>query len=40
MSASIEYAKTLKNKNYNFIAYLNDAAALKKHFESFLEEIK
>lgn len=40
MSASVDYAKTLKNKNYNFIAYLNDAAALKKHFENFLKEIK
>ena len=32
MSATINYAKTLKKIGYNFIAYLNDAAALNSFF--------
>jgi len=33
MSTNVEYIKMLKSLNYNFIAYLNDAAALKFHYE-------
>lgn len=40
MSATPEYAKTLKELGYNFIAYLNDAAALNKFFSDFKKEIK
>ena len=40
MSATIEYANLLKKIGYNFIAYLNDAAALKQFFANFKSEIK
>jgi 2-keto-3-deoxy-L-rhamnonate aldolase RhmA len=32
MATDINYIKMLKDKKYQFIAYLNDAAALKKIF--------
>ena len=32
MATDIEYVKMLKEKKYQFIAYLNDAAALKNFF--------
>lgn len=40
MSATVEYANLLKKIGYNFIAYLNDAAALKYFFTDFKSEIK
>jgi 4-hydroxy-2-oxoheptanedioate aldolase len=39
MSTNIEYIKMLKALNYQFIAYLNDAAAIKFHFDAILKEI-
>ena len=40
MSTDINYIKMLIEKNYQFIAYLNDAAALKKHFQEILSNYK
>ena len=40
MSIDIEYIKMLRNHNYQFIAYLNDAAAIKKHFQDILFALK
>jgi len=39
MSTSVEYINMLKKLNYQFIAYLNDAAAIKFHFDKILSEI-
>ena len=39
MSTSIEYINMLNNMNYNFIAYLNDAASIKLHFDNILDQI-
>jgi 4-hydroxy-2-oxoheptanedioate aldolase len=39
MSTDIEYIKMLKVKKYQFIAYLNDAAGLRTHFDNVLKEI-
>lgn len=39
MATDIEYVKMLKELNYQFIAYLNDAAALKMHFKQALQFI-
>ena len=39
MSTDIEYIKMLKESNYQFIAYLNDAAALKKHYDTVLFDL-
>jgi 4-hydroxy-2-oxoheptanedioate aldolase len=36
MATDIDYVKMLKEKNYQFIAYLNDASALKKYYDSIL----
>ena len=40
MSASVQNIKTLKNFNYKFIAYLNDAASIKCHFDNVCKQIK
>ena len=40
MATDIEYVKMLKKLNYQFIAYLNDAAALKMHFKQALQFIQ
>ncbi len=40
MSATIDYAILLKKIGYNFIAYMNDAAALKQFFLNFKTQIK
>lgn len=40
MSTSLDYIKMLQNLGYNFIAYLNDAAALKNHFNDILSQVK
>jgi 4-hydroxy-2-oxoheptanedioate aldolase len=39
MSTDIDYIKMLKEKKYQFIAYLNDAAGLKRHFDDVLSKI-
>jgi 4-hydroxy-2-oxoheptanedioate aldolase len=39
MSIDVEYIKMLKNLGFDFIAYLNDAAALRGHFLEVLEEL-
>jgi len=39
MSTSVEYIKMLQEVGYTFIAYLNDAAAMKSHFEDVLLKI-
>ena len=39
MSTNIEYIKMLMNLNYNFIAYLNDAASIKFHFDDMLLQL-
>ncbi len=39
MSTDLNYIKMLKGLNYQFIAYLNDAAALKKHYCNVLQNI-
>ncbi len=39
MAIDIEYVEMLKNLNYQFIAYLNDAAAMKKHYTNLLQTI-
>ena len=39
MSTDIDYIKMLKQKKYQFIAYLNDAAGLKKHFDDILSNL-
>ena len=40
MSADIEYVKMLIKLNYQFVAYLNDAAALKKHYDDIFLSLK
>ena len=40
MATDLEYVKMLKEKKYQFIAYLNDAAALKNYFADQIEIIK
>jgi len=40
MAKDIDYVRMLKEKNYQFVAYLNDAAALKKHYETVLFKLK
>ena len=40
MATSTDNVLMLKNIGYNFIAYLNDAAALKKHFDDVLMIVK
>jgi hypothetical protein len=39
MSTDIEYIKILKEKKYQFIVYLNDAAGLKRYFDNILSNI-
>ncbi len=39
MSTDIEFVKMLRNLDYKFIAYLNDAAALKNFFLNALDEL-
>tara|TARA_B100000989_G_scaffold192212_2_gene144941 strand:+ start:9143 stop:9898 length:756 start_codon:yes stop_codon:yes gene_type:complete len=39
MAKDLSYLKKLKKLNFDFIAYLNDAGALVKHFDSIMEEI-
>ena len=39
MATSAEYVRMLRTLDYHFIAYLNDAAAMKCHFTSFLAEL-
>lgn len=36
MSTDLDYIKMLRENDYKFIAYLNDAAAIKKHFTEIL----
>ena len=40
MSTDVEFIKMLKKLDYRFIAYLNDAAAMKNYFSSILSELK
>ncbi len=40
MSVDIKYSKMLLNYGYNFIAYLNDAYALKSFFDNELKNIR
>jgi len=40
MATDIDYIKILKEKDYQFIAYLNDAAGMKSHFTEMLESIQ
>ena len=40
MATDIDYVKMLKENKYQFIAYLNDAAALKSHFTKALRSIQ
>ena len=39
MSTDIKYIKMLMEVKYRFIAYLNDAAALKNHYDNILSDI-
>lgn len=39
MSTNIDYINMLQNLGYNFIAYLNDAAGLKNHFDDVLNQL-
>ena len=39
MATDLDYVKMLREKNYQFIAYLNDAAGLKQHFSDILSNI-
>ena len=39
MSTSIEYINMLKEVGYTFIAYLNDAAAIKFHFDDIFKQL-
>jgi len=39
MSTNIEYITMLQKLGYNFIAYLNDAAALKYHYNDILSQL-
>ncbi len=39
MSTDVEFIKMLKELDYRFIAYLNDAAALKNHYLEILREL-
>lgn len=40
MSTDINYINMLRDNHYQFIAYLNDAAAMKKHFSDILALLK
>ena len=40
MSTDISYIKMLRELNYKFIAYLNDAAAIKEHFTEIISSLK
>jgi 2-keto-3-deoxy-L-rhamnonate aldolase RhmA len=40
MSTSVEYIKMLQEMGYNFIAYLNDAAAMRQHFMDTLKQVR
>lgn len=40
MSTSVEYIKMLQDMGYNFIAYLNDAAAMRQHFIDTLKQVR
>lgn len=40
MATSVEYIRMLQALGYQFIAYLNDAAALKTHFRGVLGEVR
>ena len=39
MSTSIEYINMLRDLDYKFIAYLNDAAAMKFHFDKIFVQL-
>ena len=39
MSTSVEYINMLKDVGYTFIAYLNDAAAMKFHFDDIVKQL-
>jgi 4-hydroxy-2-oxoheptanedioate aldolase len=39
MSTDVEYIKMLTRLDYNFIAYLNDAASIKSHFDNVLLQL-
>ena len=39
MATDLEYVKMLKEMKYQFIAYLNDAAALRIHFKDMVKKI-
>ena len=39
MSTNVEYIKMLMNLDYDFIAYLNDAASIKFHFDAVFNKI-
>ena len=39
MSIDLDYIKMLREKNFQFIAYLNDAAALKNFFDSSINQL-
>jgi len=39
MSTDIKYIKMLRKFNYQFIAYLNDAAAIKEHFNEIITSL-
>tara|TARA_B100001250_G_scaffold156721_1_gene134755 strand:+ start:3287 stop:4051 length:765 start_codon:yes stop_codon:yes gene_type:complete len=40
MSTDVTFIEMLRSKNYQFIAYLNDAASIKTHFEDVLSSLK
>jgi len=40
MSTNVQSIKILKKINYKFIAYLNDAASIKSHFDNVCRQIK
>ena len=39
MSTSVAYINMLKDVGYTFIAYLNDAAAMKFHFDDIFKQL-
>lgn len=39
MSTSVDYIKMLKKLDFQFIAYLNDAAAMKFHYQDILKQL-
>ena len=39
MSTDVKYIKMLRKFNYKFIAYLNDAAAIKEHFNEIITSL-